>query len=101
MYSQHWTNHHDLYTTTPGNAKKVFRQAFKCAQFPKAGLNTQHTPILKLTLTCLVLSCFRATQSNVEEAIRYVESLEARGGTNINDALLAGISIIQVMKKEW
>jgi hypothetical protein len=37
-----------------------------------------------------------ATSANVAAAVDYVDSLEAKGGTNINDALLAGIQVIQV-----
>ncbi len=37
-----------------------------------------------------------ATSDNVASAVDYVDSLEAKGGTNINDALLAGIQVIQV-----
>jgi len=42
----------------------------------------------------LTSTILRATPDNVEAAINYVDSLEAKGGTNINDALLAGIRII-------
>jgi hypothetical protein len=33
----------------------------------------------------------------VFRAIDFVDTLEAKGGTNINDALIAGIRIIQVL----
>ena len=41
---------------------------------------------------------FDASQDNKENAIEYVEGLEADGGTNINDALMEALSIIGVIK---
>ena len=41
---------------------------------------------------------FDASQDNKENAIEYVEGLEADGGTNINDALLEALSIIGDIK---
>ena len=42
---------------------------------------------------------FKATQTNIKKAIEYVESLEADKGTNINDALIQALSIIDRMKR--
>jgi hypothetical protein len=35
-----------------------------------------------------------ASKSNKKDAIDFVRSLQAEGGTNINDALLAGIEVV-------
>ena len=43
---------------------------------------------------------FSATETNIEKAIGYVESLEADKGTNINDALIQALSIIDQMKSK-
>ena len=42
---------------------------------------------------------FSATEGNKEKAIEYVESLVADKGTNINDALMKALSIIDQMKR--
>ncbi len=38
----------------------------------------------------------QASPENIDKAIGFVDTLEAKGGTNINGALLAGIEIVQV-----
>ena len=43
---------------------------------------------------------FQATRRNIADAIAQVESLQADGGTNINDALMKALSIIGEMRKQ-
>lgn len=38
----------------------------------------------------------KASPENIDLAIDFIENLEAKGGTNINDALLEGIRIVKV-----
>ncbi|XP_061641728.1 inter-alpha-trypsin inhibitor heavy chain H3-like isoform X1 [Phyllopteryx taeniolatus] len=51
-------------------------------------------------ITCWKETMTKATKENLDEATKYIKNLRDGGGTNINDALLRGVAMLQKDKAE-